>query len=209
MSETTPEDVHPDTPADTPTPTEDVTLEPTEATAAAVSAPVGSDTPAGAPEPTDTPAAPETPATPAVEPTVEPTPVTTQATADASLASVPGDTHTVFDQSAEPTHPNADVETFGSGTNSVPVVAEDTKPVSAYQEAVRDGVNPQAATHLATVPTIATAVGPDGTARIVDVNVDPSWKPAPVESDPAERDRLEKAQAALEAKLEGNTRLLG
>jgi hypothetical protein len=96
---------------------------------------------------------------------------------------------------------------------SVPVPEQDatptvSEPVSAYQEAVRSGVDSQAATHLATVPTIATAVTADGIHRIIDVNVDPAWKPAQVESDPAERERLIKAQDALEAKLEGNTTLL-
>lgn len=54
----------------------------------------------------------------------------------------------------------------------------------------------------------STAVGSDGVPRVIERYVD-DWTPAPVEPDPAEVARLEKAQEVLDAHRAEHERLLG
>lgn len=75
-------------------------------------------------------------------------------------------------------------------------------PVKAADEpaAHGDALSLQEQTHINAMPLVGTIEDPSGVERIVDLNLDSGWTPAPVESDPKVRDAIAARIAALEAK---------
>lgn len=182
MSETTPEPVTPDT-------------EGTTLPEAPVEEPAETTTEAPA-TPEQTPEAPETTEAPA-----EPVEVS-KPEAHESLGEKMRARHNLGREA-----PVSPPGVITSNAGEIAAQAENDGNASVYKDAVKSGVDPQLATHLATVPTVATTTGGDGISRIVNTNVDADWVPAPVESDPEERARLEKASALLEERLDGSALL--
>ena len=71
-----------------------------------------------------------------------------------------------------------------------------------------NGLSAQEQTHINALPSVVTSEDILGVERISPITNDANWKPAPVEGDPKERERLARVQAALDAKLEERRQLL-
>lgn len=77
----------------------------------------------------------------------------------------------------------------------------EARAASKEAEAKNDnGLSLQEQTHINSMPMVGTIEDPSGVERIVALDLDSGWTPAPVESDPKVRDAIAARIDALEVK---------